>query len=487
MDADRGRSGPLWIAAGALLVAVIGYSQTLAFAWDEGFHLLAAQMIVRGKRPYLDFMFPQAPLYTYFNALVMKLFGESWRVVHAISAIALAGSALLTAEFVWKRLEDESWKLAAAMCALVLVALNSTILWYCTIGQPYAFSLLLVVAAFRLAVSAVKEGGAGNPLLLSAFAGLCAGAAANGTLLTAPFAPVLLIWVLIESQADRWKRAAAFVAGVVPPFLPLAWLFGHSPRQVIFGVFQYHALYRQADWPDAGKQNLDVATAWMNNYEAAMLIGLACLGLTYIVTRSDWARSKKREFYLCVWLTLAESAYLCIPRPTFGRYYLFVVPFLAICASVGLYAIASSIGSTRMPWRYPAILAMIVTVAFVKYSVDDANDYNWRELEKVAQKVEAVTPAQAPLLADEEIYFLMRHTPPSGNEYMDSHKLDLPDAKAAEMHVIPTAKLKQQVADGKFATAVICNDKDKVEALGLPGRYSRKAEESDCSIFWDWK
>jgi len=487
MDAERGHIGPLWIAAGALLVAVIGYSQTLAFAWDEGFHLLAAQMIVRGKRPYLDFMFPQAPLYTYFNALVMKLFGESWRVVHAVSAIALMGAAVLTADFVWKRLEDESWKLAAAMCALVLVALNSTILWYCTIGQPYAFSLLLVVAAFRLTVSAVEETGAGNPLLVSALAGLCAGAAANGTLLGAPFAPVLLTWLLIESQADRWKRAAAFVAGVVPPFLPLAWLFVHGPRQVLFGVFQYHALYRQADWPDAGKQNLDVATAWMNNYEAAMLIGLACLGLTYIVKRSNWDRSKKREFYLCVWLTLAESAYLCIPRPTFGRYYLFVVPFLAICASVGLYAIASLIGSTRMPWRYPAILAMIVTVAFVKYSVDDANDYNWRELEKVAQKVEAVTPAQAPLLADEEIYFLTRHTPPSGNEYMDSHKLDLPDAKAAEMHVIPTAKLKQQVADGKFATAVICNDKDKLDALGLPGRYSQKAEESDCSIFWDWK
>lgn len=487
MHADRGRAAPLWLAAGALLAGVIAYSQTLAFAWDEGFHLLAAQMIVRGKRPYLDFLFPQTPLYTYFNALVMKLFGESWRVVHAISAVALIVAAVLTADFVWRRLEDDSWKLAAALCALVLVAVNSTILWYCTIGQPYAFSLLLVVTAFRLAVHAVREDAAGNPLLISAAAGLCAGAAADGTLLTAPFAPVLLIWIWIESGADRSKRAAAFLAGIVPPFLPLAWLFAHGPRQVIFAVIQYHALYRQADWPNAGKQNLDVATAWINNYEAVVLIGLACLGLTYIVHRSNWARSKKREFYLCVWLTVAESAYLCIPRPTFGRYYLFVIPFLAICASIGLYAIAALVGSLRMPWRYPAILAMIVTVAFVKISVDDVNDYSWPELEKVAKKVDAVTPAQASLLADEEIYFLTRRMPPPGNEYMDSHKLELPAARAETMHVISMPKLKQEVAAGKFATAVICNDKDKVDALGLPGRYSQQAEESDCSIFWAWK
>ncbi len=95
---------------------------------------------------------------------------------------------------------------------------------------------------------------------------------------------------------------------------------------MLFGVFQYHALYRAEDWPGAGKQNVDVITAWMNNYEAVLLIGLAALGLSYIVGRSNWGPRSAREFYLCVWLILAESAYLCIPRPTFGRYYMFVMP-----------------------------------------------------------------------------------------------------------------------------------------------------------------
>jgi hypothetical protein len=47
---------------------LLAYSQTWCLAWDEGYHLVAAQMIVAGKRPYLDFCFPQTPLNAYWNA-----------------------------------------------------------------------------------------------------------------------------------------------------------------------------------------------------------------------------------------------------------------------------------------------------------------------------------------------------------------------------------------------------------------------------------
>ncbi len=51
---------PFALAAALLTAALAVYAQTLAFAWDEGFHLLAAQLIDAGKTPYLDFFFPQA-------------------------------------------------------------------------------------------------------------------------------------------------------------------------------------------------------------------------------------------------------------------------------------------------------------------------------------------------------------------------------------------------------------------------------------------
>src|SRR5205823_5271192 len=88
-------------AAGLLV-----YSQVRAFAWDEGFHLLAAQSINAGKRPYLDFCFSQVPLIAYWNAFWMRIFGETWRTPHAVAAIFTAGSVMLTAPvapvlFVW--------------------------------------------------------------------------------------------------------------------------------------------------------------------------------------------------------------------------------------------------------------------------------------------------------------------------------------------------------------------------------------------------
>jgi hypothetical protein len=60
------------IALGAVLALIsaglIVNSQTIAFAWDEGFHLLAAQLIAHGRRPYLDFCFAQSPLNAFWNA-----------------------------------------------------------------------------------------------------------------------------------------------------------------------------------------------------------------------------------------------------------------------------------------------------------------------------------------------------------------------------------------------------------------------------------
>ncbi|HEY1754715.1 MAG TPA: hypothetical protein VGG72_04930 [Bryobacteraceae bacterium] len=487
MRVERREILTLWCAAGLLAAGIIVYSQTLAFAWDEGFHLLAAQLILRGKRPYLDFLHPQAPLYAYWNAALMRVFGESWRMVHAVSSLAVTGMALLTAQFVLTRIEDRSWRLAGALCAMVLVGLNSTILWYGTIGQPYAMCLLLTVAAFRLTVLAEERGSARGYATACAGAGFCGGAAAACSLLTAPFAPVLLVWTFVHGGANRMKKCLAFVAGAAIPFLPLAWLFVQGPRQVLFGVFQYHALYRAVDWPGAGKQNVDVATAWMNNYEAVLLIGLASLGLTYIVGRSNWQPRTTREFYLCVWLIAAESAYLCIPRPTFGRYYMFVMPFLAMLSAVGLYAIAAQIGSLLLPWRYPLALAMVLSAAFVKYSVDALNEYSWKDLIANAAKVEQVTAPGATLYADEHVYFLTKRMPPSGMEYMDSHKLQLPDDVAEKMHVLSTAKLDAEVAAGDFATISICNNGDRVTALGLPGPYTEKDEVAACDVFWDRK
>jgi len=92
----------------ALIVAaasLIAFSQTRAFVWDEGFHLLAAALIAQGKTVYVDFCFPQTPLNAYLNAFLFRWIGESWRVPHTAAAILTAGAITMTASYVYRRLE----------------------------------------------------------------------------------------------------------------------------------------------------------------------------------------------------------------------------------------------------------------------------------------------------------------------------------------------------------------------------------------------
>src|SRR5215831_19331739 len=95
----RDREWPQWLVLCAAALAIgcglLIYAETMAFYWDEGFHLLAAQLINRGSRPYLDFFFPHPPLNAYWNAACRRILGESWRVVHVAAAIATGTAVLL--------------------------------------------------------------------------------------------------------------------------------------------------------------------------------------------------------------------------------------------------------------------------------------------------------------------------------------------------------------------------------------------------------
>ena len=201
----------------ALLGAALAvYSQTRAFASDEGFHLLTAQLIKHGSRPYLDFLFPQTLLNAYWNALWMSVFSEGWRTPHAVAAVMTAASILLTADFLLARFPIPNWRLGAAVVAALMAGLNIQIFTYGAVAQAYGLCLFLTVAAFRVAVWSVDRKSA----VASACVGLLSGAAAASSLLTAPVAPVLLIWMLISNHGAAACGKARLSSWVCWPPLP---------------------------------------------------------------------------------------------------------------------------------------------------------------------------------------------------------------------------------------------------------------------------
>ena len=344
---ERGsRRGGGWMN---LVIAVYGavlllYALCWAFTFDESFHLLAAQLIGRGLRPYLDFCFPQTPLNAYWNAGWMRLLGENWRVPHFFAALFTLGAVALAGKYTFVRFPDPEWSGTAAVCAALLTGLNATVFIYGPLGQAYGICLFSLMAAFCFAVRPVEGRGA----LDSGATGLFAGIAAASSLLSVAAAPVLLIWILCYRRAgNRVIRLLAFCGGAAIPFAPVAWLAWQGPKQAWFNLVEYHAYFRQLYWPETTRHDLEILTSWIDSGQALLLGSLAICGLVFVLRHTSWPRALKAEFYLCAWLAGGLSLEVAFAHPTFARYFLLAVPFLSIPAAAGLYAAASRLLASR--------------------------------------------------------------------------------------------------------------------------------------------
>jgi 4-amino-4-deoxy-L-arabinose transferase-like glycosyltransferase len=469
-------------AAFALTAAgILVYSQTLAFHWDEGFHILTAYLIDVGKRPYLDFFFPQTPLNAYWNAAWMGIFGPSWRGVHAVAALATLGSVLLIAQYLYTLLPDNRWQPAAAFAALALFGLHTLVWEYGAISQAYPLCLLLVVAAFRAAVAAM-----GRPRIgMSLLAGVLAGAAACSSLLTAVASPVLLVWMWLNNRAgDRWTKVAAFVAGAVVPCAPVLVLFAHGPHQVVFDILKYHSIYRRVEWEGATAHDIGIVTDWINGSQSLLLVVLAFAGLVFI-KRIGFDRPQRAELHLCLWLALAIGAQNLLAHPTFPQYYVFLIPFLTVLGAAGFYAVAVRLADPERPRAAVIMLVGIAALCLGNSVYNDRDTYTWRQLEGVASKVKQVTPQGAALLAPEQLYVLARWPVPPGMEHDDAHKLQLGPAESARLHILPRAEVDRQIKAGVYPTMVICDDDRASEVEGW-NLYTQKAEFGDCTVLWQF-
>jgi hypothetical protein len=472
----------LVIVAALLGAGILFYSETAAFTGDEGFHLLAAQLIDKGKRPYIDFAFPQAPLNAYFNALCLRLFGQTWRVPHAVSSLLVIGAALLAAQFVWRRFPaSEKWRMAAALATMIAISMNAMVVEYGPLAQAYAICLFLTVAAFRLAVVAVDRVSPAAALGV----GLCAGAAAASSLLTATAAPVYLLWMLFYNRAgNRWIKAAAYCFGGAIPFAPAFWLWTQSPRPVMFNLFEYHLSFRTLYWPKTTQHDLEIMMAWIDSGQALLLLLLSLAGLLFVLFRSQWERDVRREFYLCAWLTFGMYVEIATAHPTFARYFLLMVPFVAILAAAGLYTVSERLYRPEAPFAALLLLTLLFGLGLGKSLYErSSNVRTWAVHEQMAKKVDEVAPRDAPIFADEEIYFLTRRTPPPGLEFSYSHKLKLAPALAVQLHIIDQDQINRMAADGKFAAVATCDD-EFLDAMHLDDIYIHKFVTDDCYVYW---
>jgi 4-amino-4-deoxy-L-arabinose transferase-like glycosyltransferase len=239
------------------------------------------------------------------------------------------------------------------------------------------------------------------------------------------------------------------------------------------------------NWGNALQQDLEVMMSWTDSLPAIFLVLLAVAGLAFVARRGDWSPDQRAEFYLCGWLVVALSLEIATAHPTFERYFLLAVPFLAILAAAGVYSLGSRLVPPARPLRPALLLSLLLASSLGKRIYDDREGANWQKMEKVAAKVAEVTPAGAVLWADELTYFLMRRVPPDGMEFQYSHRLNLPEARARLLHIISDADVKKMLQAGAFDTVETCEEADWIKEWKLAELYKQKAEIKDCTVFWD--
>jgi hypothetical protein len=485
-SAGASRRERLWLGAWIAFLAagLMVYSQTVAFTWDEGFHLLAAQLIRAGRRPYLDFCFPQTPFNAYWTAGWMSLFGETWRVTHAISALLSSAAVALSAQYVFSRVPAARSRLAAGCAAAALAGMNWLVVDFGSVGQAYGLCLFALVAAFRVTVAAADR----RSPAAAALAGLLAGVAAASSLLTAAAAPVLLVWLALRSRAGaRWAKAAAYLAGAAAPFTPVLWLFAHGPRQTLFNLFQYQMRYRATNWPDTTRHDLEVLTSWIDCGQALVMLALAAAGVWFFRSRKEWGGRWRSEVALCGWLALALGAEVGVAHPTFPRYFVVAIPFVAILAAVGFHGLGSaSAGAVRPLWGV-VILSLFMAMAVGKSMYEGRDTYTWADMARLARKVEEIAPPGVALVADEPIYFLMRRTPLPGMEFAYAHTVeDLSRDRAAELRLVSYSEMKKQAHAGAYAVFETCDDDHPdLTALELKPAFRQRVEVSECAVYWE--
>ena len=194
---------------------------------------------------------------------------------------------------------------------------------------------------------------------------------------------------------------------------------------------------------------------------------------------------QRTQFYLCGWLTLAMSAELLTAHPTFTRYFIVTTPFLAILAVPGLLAIDWQFFHPDRPFWPVLAVAVLLSLGLTQGLYEHRDSTSWKDMEKLAQKVDQVTPRNAPLFADELVYFLLRRPPPSGMEFAYAHNLELPPARAALLHIVSNADLKRQsrrpnlCAPSKLATITSLSTRSS-----LPDLYVHKEDIEDCCVIF---
>jgi len=321
---------------------------------DEGWYLLAAREVGRGRVLYADFAYPQGPLLPYAYGLVLMPFGYrllTGRILTALLGLVGAGLAAWLAA----RLPADGITRGDARAGLLALALLTflpyTIAHY-TSTATYALASLLLLGAL-LAASARRR-----QALWGAVAMVAAIAAAGTRLSLAPAIVILPIY-LVATARSRGRVLLAALAGT---FVGLAVVWGPffliDPQATGFNNWGFHTTEMELAARLEMAGGVVMGTLAEFPTVVVLLAVLAGAGLLRL-----WRASDRRAVLRRQALPLTSGAILlamglahAVPRSASSYYHNVVIPLACALGGYGivrLWPAATARGSVR--WRQIAV------------------------------------------------------------------------------------------------------------------------------------
>jgi hypothetical protein len=225
--------------------------------------------------------------------------------------------------------------------------------------------------------------------------------------------------------------------------------------------------------------------SWLDSPQGVLLVLLAGLGLLSLAG----ADGRQAEFRLCAWLVAGLGLLAALARPTYPQYFLLLLPFAALLASLGMEQIEARPSPAKGPPYATLLVIALLALGVARWLYQGRGPLSrrWPMLEQIAAQLNHVTPAQGMLFATEVLYFAAGRLPPAGLE--NSYAAELAPEAARSLGFPPWQQVEASVREGRFDTVYLCGA-ELVERWGLRRLYANHTRHPavnpawDCYLFW---
>jgi len=357
---------------GVLSLYFIFLSHQRLVGRDEGFYLYAAQLVMQGYLPYVDFFYPQMPYLPYIYGIWMELFGYDWYAARSFTAVLSAASGLLVFKL-GLLIVPRSW---AYLALFLFGTSNFVVPWFLT-AQTYSLSVLLFLISLYL-VLLNKKNISGLVFLSGVFFALAGGV----RLFFLGLLPVLLLAMfLTKTNREQWRQLILkFSGGAILGALPILLLLSYSFDLFWFNNMGYHVMRSDGDFSAELQRKFSIflALAGLREVRAytafqfpLLLYGTLLSGLILLWTGRLMAVP---TVILLAGLSLLLISFL--PHPCYLQYFSASAPFFMLSGVYLLrsgYLALNNIGKGK---KYLKCLYMTAVVGLVLiYSYGVPTDY----------------------------------------------------------------------------------------------------------------